>query len=90
MGLPWTLSLTSSRFVGLPARFHSFGSLSLTSLGGSSLAALAASLPKLTERSLGPWVMRLFSARHSRAGTFHAWAAAAISISRAAAPALRT
>src|SRR5215472_10360082 len=82
MGLPCTLLLTSSRFAGLPAIFQSFGSLSLTSFGTSSLAATAVMLPKLTVRWLGAWMTRLFSARHSCAGTFHSWAAAAMSISR--------
>src|SRR5262252_5637480 len=56
MGLPCTLLLTSSRFAGLPAIFQSFGSLSLTSFGTSSLAATAAMLPKLTVRWLGAWM----------------------------------
>ncbi len=66
-----------------------FGSFSLTSLGGSSFAAAPATAPKLSLRPLASWVMTLFAARHSAAGTDHCWAAAVISISRAAAPPLR-
>jgi hypothetical protein len=84
-----TVSGMSTRLIGLPISFHSFGSLSFTSLGASSLAAASATLPKLTRRLLGPWVMKLLCAVHSDAGTFHCFAAAATSISRAVAPALR-
>ena len=38
---------------------------------------------------MGPWITAPFSARHVVRSTFHASAAAAISISRAVAPALR-
>jgi len=43
--LPVTLSAVSSRFTGLPMSFHSFGSLSFTSFGGSRRAAASATLP---------------------------------------------
>ena len=52
-------------------------------------AAAAAMRPKVTLRPLGRWVMVLFAAAHSSAGTLHRAAAAAISISRAVAPARR-
>src|SRR4029077_10262145 len=70
--------------------FQSFGSLSLTSVGGSIFAAALATLPKVVERFDLAWVITPASALHSAAGTFHSLAAAWISISRAAAPPLRT
>jgi hypothetical protein len=42
---PVTLSGVSSRFLGWPMTFQSFGSLSLMSVGGVYLPAAAASLP---------------------------------------------
>ena len=83
------MSGMSTRLIGLPAIFQSFGSLSATSLGGASFAASPATLPKLVLRPLGPCVITPLDAVHSGAGTSHSWAAAAISISRAPAPALR-
>ena len=74
----------------MPAIFQSFGSLSLTSAGGSIFEAALATLPKVVVRPDALWVMTLFEALHSEAGTFHSLAAAWISISRAAAPPLRT
>ena len=82
--------MTSSRRRGVPAIFQSFGSLSLMSFGAGIRAAALAMRPKLTVRPLGTCVMTPFSARHSAAATFHLLAAAAISISRAVAPALRS
>src|SRR5882724_3780289 len=79
----------STRFTDLPISFQSLGSFSFTSLGGSSLAAASATLPKLILRGPGPCTMKLLDAAHSEAGTPHSCAAAAISISRAVAPALR-
>src|SRR5215470_10853135 len=79
----------SRRFTDLPISVHSFGSFSFTSFGGSSFAASFATFPKPTLRPLGRWVITLFAATHSSAGTPHFCAAAAISISRAVAPALR-
>jgi hypothetical protein len=70
----------------LPAIFQSFGSLSLTSFGGSILAAASATLPKLVVRPEGVCVITLFDALTSDTGTFHSLAAACLSISRAAAP----
>ena len=52
-------------------------------------AAACATSPNRSVRPLGRWVMVLFSARHSRAGTSQRAAAAATSISRAVAPAWR-
>jgi hypothetical protein len=43
--LPVTLSAVSSLLSGLPAIVQSFGSLSFTSAGGSSLAAASATFP---------------------------------------------
>src|SRR5260370_25233365 len=60
------------------------------SLGGSSLAAASATLPKVVLRPDAACVMMLFEALHSEAGTFHSLAAAWISIRRAAAPPWRT
>src|SRR6266849_5183243 len=81
-----TVSGMSTRLTDLPISFQSLGSLSFTSFGGSSFAAAPATLPKLTLRLLGAWVMTPFAAEHSDAGTPHCCAAAAISISRAVAP----
>src|SRR5262245_32214020 len=78
------------RAMGLPAIFQVLGSLSATSIGGGSLAAASATWPNLTVRPDGVCVMTLLAAVHSLAGTFHALAAAWISIMRAAAPPLRT
>ena len=84
-----TLSGTSSRRTGLPMSFHAPGSLSLTSAGGGSAAAAAAIVPNATVRPLGACVTTLLRAWHCAAGTFQRAAAAAISISRAVAPAFR-
>src|SRR5260221_7145392 len=72
-----------------PISSESWGSFSFTSFGGSSLDAASATFPKLSLRLLGVCVIKLFDAVHSDAGTLHSCAAAAISISRAVAPALR-
>src|SRR5271165_2084393 len=90
MARPSTLSGVSRRFTPLPAIFQSFGSLSLTSVGGSIFEAALATLPKVVERFDFVWLITPASALHSEAGTFHSLAAAWISISRAAAPPLRT
>src|SRR5215831_6049659 len=88
IGLPVTLSLVSRRGAERPRRFQSLGSLSFTSAGGSSLEAACATWPKRTLRFEGRWMIVLFSASQSAASTFQR-CAAAISISRALAPALR-
>src|SRR4051812_39117702 len=87
---PSTFGAVSSRFTGLPAIFQSFGSLSLISFGGSSLAAASAPLPKVIVRPEGSCVITLLAALHSAGGTLQSAAAARISISRAAAPPSRT
>src|SRR5258707_14849034 len=69
--------------------FQSLGAFRRPSLGGSSLAAASANFPKLSLRPPAPCVMKLADAEHSDAGPPHCCAAAAISISRAVAPALR-
>src|SRR5215831_13577738 len=66
--------------------FQSFGSFSGTSAGGVSLAAASATLPYVTVRPVGLWVMTLLAALHSAAGTPQAFAAACTSTMRAAAP----
>ena len=73
---PSSLASVSRRLTGLPASFQVFGSFSVTSAGGVSLAAAAATLPKLVLRPVGLCVIRLFAALHSAALTFHSLAAA--------------
>ncbi len=70
-------------------RFHSLGSFSFTSFGGSSFEAACATWPKRTFLPESLCTITPFSASHSDAGTFHRCAAAAMSISRAVAPAWR-
>ncbi len=79
----------SKRAGEVPINFQSFLSFSLGSLGISSLDAAAATLPNVV-RLPEEWVITPFAALHSAAGTPHSCAAAATSISRAAAPAWRT
>src|ERR1700687_54400 len=67
--LPVVLSTVSSRFSGLPAIFQSLGSLSLISVGGSSLAAASATLPNGVLRPDGVCVITLLDALPSEAGT---------------------
>src|SRR6202158_600783 len=62
--LPVVLSTVSSRFSGLPAIFQSLGSLSLISVGGSSLAAASATLPNDVLRPEDVCVITLFDALH--------------------------
>ncbi len=88
--LPTTLSAVSSRAIGLPAIFQSFGSLSAGFSGTGSLAAASATLPYVVFLPDAACVMVLLDAVHSDAGTFHSLAAAWISIMRAAAPPWRT
>src|SRR6266568_311053 len=83
-GFPLTLSGMSKRCAALPIRFHSLGSFSFTSFGGSSFEAACATWPKRSFLFDGVCVITPFSASHSDAGTFHLCAAAATSISRAA------
>src|SRR6266705_1517762 len=65
--LPITVSGMSTRLTDLPISFQSLGALSFTFFGGSSFAAAPATLPKLSLRLLGEWVMTLSAAEHSRA-----------------------
>src|ERR1051325_1684590 len=74
----------------VPSRWKSFGSLSGGSFGTDSCAAFATSLPSIARRLLGACTTAPRSARHDARSTFHVDAAASISISRAAAPALRS
>src|SRR2546422_2763979 len=73
---PATMSGMSTRLIGLPAIFQSFGSLSVTSFGGASFAASPATLPKLVLRPLGPCVITPLDAVHSATGAFQPCAAA--------------
>src|SRR5262245_29482214 len=82
--------MLSRRLTPLPPIFQSFGSLSGTSFGGSILAAASATLPLVVVRPDGVCVITLFDALTSDTGTFQSLAAACLSISRAAAPPLRT
>src|SRR5215470_18029137 len=82
--------MVSRRFTDLPMIFQSFGSLSGTSAGGVSFAAASATLPYVTVRPVGLWVITLLAALHSNTGTPHPLAAAWTSITRAVAPPLRT
>ena len=63
----------SSRFIGLPATFQSFGSLSLMlfASGGVSLAAAGATLPYVVVRPDGVCVITPLLTVSSLTGTFH-------------------
>src|SRR5579859_1800739 len=78
----------SKRAGEVPISFQSFGSLSFGSFGTSSFEAAAAILPYVVLFPDGCEIT-LLAALHSAAGTSHCFAAAATSISRALAPALR-
>src|SRR3989442_5293929 len=88
--MPVSLSIVSRRFTDLPMSFQSLGSLSDTFAGGVSFAAASATLPYVVLRPEGLCVITLLAALHSEAGTFHALAAAWISMIRAVAPPSRT
>ena len=88
--LPSVLTGVSSRGTRVPMRRKSFGSLSGASSGTGSRAARAASFPYASRRPVGVWITVPFSARQADRSTRHVSAAALISISRAAAPALRS
>ncbi len=87
---PVTIAGPSIRGTRVPTIRKSFGSLSGGSFGTGSFAASPARAPKPSRRPVGACTTNPFSARHSPAGDFHRCAAAATSISRAAAPALRS
>src|SRR3954452_3009938 len=63
---------------------QSFGSLTWTSLGGSSFAAASATLPYVVVRPEGWCVMTPLDTVHSATGTRHSFAAAWTSMARAA------
>jgi len=88
-GLPAILSGTARHLTRVPSRCHSSGSLRDTSSGSFRCAAAAATTPKRRVRPEGMWAMTLSAARHSSAGTSQRLAAAPISSSRAAVPAMR-
>src|SRR5256885_2243058 len=88
--LPSTLAGVSSRGVRVPSRRKSFGSLRGGSFVTGSWAALARSLPYVPRRLVGPCTTAPRSARHAAGSASQVDAAASISISRAAAPALRS
>jgi hypothetical protein len=67
--LPVSLSAVSSRGTGLPAIVQSFGSLSLTSRRGGTLAAASATLPKVVVRPEPACVITPLAAVHSPDGT---------------------
>src|SRR6266700_704005 len=88
--LPSTLAGVSSRGTRVPSRRKSFASLRGGSFGTGSCAAVVTSLPYVSRRLLGTCTTAPRSARHAARSTFHVDAAASSSISRAAAPALRS
>src|SRR4029450_12438986 len=73
----------------VPISVQSFGSFRATRAGGAIVAASAATAPNVTLRPLGRCVIVLLGAAHSLPATFQRAAAAAMSISRAVAPARR-
>ncbi len=85
--LPFVLAFESLRGTSLPISLKSFGSFNFTSAGTGIAAAFCASCPKLALCSRCATTPR--STVIASAGTFHSFAAAATSIERAAAPALR-
>ena len=74
------------------ALFAASGAAALAPLpaAATALAAAAATLPNVVLRPLGVCVITLFFATQSPASTPHSFAAASMSISRAAAPPSRT
>jgi hypothetical protein len=87
IALPFDFARASVRAAGLPMRTKSLGSFSLTSVGTGCFAASAASSPKVALLSFDETMPR--ETPISAAGTCHFSAAAATSMARAAAPALR-
>ena len=88
---PVTLARPSMRCTGRPMRVKSFGLFSFTSAGGARVAALAASCPNESLLAVPSWSTKPFSARQlAGSSTFHVSAAAATSMARAVAPALRS
>ena len=87
--VPFTLAGVSRRFRGLPSNLKSFGSFNFGCTGTGNLAASEVKAPYDSLLPLGA-ITWLFSVRSVAASSFHCAAAAATSISRAAAPALRS
>ena len=87
--LPLVLALLSVRATRLPISLKSFGSFSLTSDGTGWRAASAASAPNVVRRDDARCVTTPLLTVMASAGTFHSCAAAATSMARAAAPAVR-
>ena len=87
--LPFTFCGVSSRFNGLPSSLNSAWGFSLGEAGTACFAALPMSAPYDSLRPFGPSTW-LFSVRSSPVSSFQCAAAAATSISRAAAPAWRS
>src|SRR5215831_11115472 len=71
--LPSSLEAVSSRFIGLPAIFQSFGSLSVMVFGsgGVSLEAAEATLPYVVRRRDGACVITPSATLSSVTGTLH-------------------
>ncbi|MNN69007.1 hypothetical protein D3C81_1847570 [compost metagenome] len=88
--LPSVLSALSLRARrSWPIRVKSFGDLSFTSSGTGCRAAASASSPKPALRPEAAWLTTPLLTEISCADTFHCSAAAATSMARALAPALR-
>jgi hypothetical protein len=90
IALPLVLSGESLRGARLPMSLKSLGSLSRTSAGTPSRAAAFASWPKLAWRLEAECITAPSLTLTSSSGTFHCFAAAATSMARAEAPALRS
>ena len=88
--MPLVLATESRRGIVWPISRHSLGSLSRGSEGTGREAAEAASSPNRACRPEGAWRTMLSATVISETGAFQRKAASAISISRAAAPALRS
>ena len=87
---PVTMSGMSTRGMDLPINVQVFGVLELDVFGGFQLGRCSRQLAVAERHACwAQWVTLLSAALHSLAGTPHCWAAAAISISRPVAPALR-
>ena len=90
IAVPLIFNGTSSRAIRWPMNLNASGVLIAGSLSSLIAAASAASSPKRKVRPVGLCVTLLIAAAQSCAGTFQRFAAAAISRSRALAPACWT
>src|SRR3989442_8626170 len=88
--VPFTLLGASSRLAGVPISVKSFGSLRVTSAGTGTFAAASARSPYESFLPVAGWLTIPFAAWHDAGSTFQRCAAAAMSIMRAVAPALRS